>query len=628
MPQDNARSKRELVAELQAARQRVVENETLEHNLKQTLTALEKAARKSENILNRMIEGYISLDRDMTVLSFNNAAERILGRKAEDVLGRTLFDAFPEARAALSEETFTAVLKNRKNLAFETHFNAGPYANWYDVRVYPEQDGLSAYFLVTTERKRAEEKLRAGAQTLQQLLDATPDRIMLIDLEENILTINEAAAKGINTTQEEIKGKNVHAYFPPNIIEARRKIYMEAMRTGTRRRYVDERQGITWESIYHPVRNLDGEIDRLAVYARDITEQRRNEEALRESEERYRQVVEGADDLIARMDTQGRYTFLNRVCEKILGLPPQKCVGLSVFDFIHPEDRKRTLRAFTGWIQDRVENATHEHRVVSRSGDVHHMLWNIHLQYDGNDQIASVSGIGRDITELKRAEEELSRALEAARMGTKAKSDFLARMSHEIRTPMNAILGMSEIVLRSRLDPEQQDCMKTLRSAAGNLLYIINDILDLSKVEAGKMELAEVDFNLRETLADTFKTLAVQAADKKLSLDLDVAEGHPRLALGRSGQAEADPGQSRGQRHQVHQKRGHRNPGGLRRSSWPDPEGEKDLFPTGLYREGHGHRHSPQNAGRNIHALQPSRHLHLQEIRRDRAGADHHQEPH
>ena len=281
MPQDNARSKRELVAELQAARQRVVENETLEHDLKQTLTALEKAARKSENILNRMIEGYISLDRDMTVLSFNNAAERILGRKAEDVLGRTLFDAFPEARAALSEETFTAVLKNRKNLAFETHFNAGPYANWYDVRVYPEQDGLSAYFLVTTERKRAEEKLRAGAQTLQQLLDATPDRIMLIDLEENILTINEAAAKGINTTQEEIKGKNVHAYFPPNIIEARRKIYMEAMRTGTRRRYVDERQGITWESIYHPVRNLDGEIDRLAVYARDITEQRRNEEALR-----------------------------------------------------------------------------------------------------------------------------------------------------------------------------------------------------------------------------------------------------------------------------------------------------------------------------------------------------------
>ena len=137
-----------------------------------------------------------------------------------------------------------------------------------------------------------------------------------------------------------------------------------------------------------------------------------------------------------------------------------------------------------------------------------------------------------DITELKRAEEELSRALEAARMGTKAKSDFLARMSHEIRTPMNAILGMSEIVLRSRLDPEQQDCMKTLRSAAGNLLYIINDILDLSKVEAGKMELAEVDFNLRETLADTFKTLAVQAADKKLSLDLDVAEDIPAWLWG------------------------------------------------------------------------------------------------
>ena len=157
--------------------------------------------------------------------------------------------------------------------------------------------------------------------------------------------------------------------------------------------------------------------------------------------------------------------------------------------------------------------------------------------------------------QLRNGRELESRALSAPKQATVAKGEFLANMSHEIRTPMNAIIGMTDLALQTKLTPQQRDYLRTARESAEALLTIINDILDVSKIEARRLTLERAPFAVRDTVEDSVKLLAPRADQKGLELSCRIAPDVPDDARRRSGPAPAGPAQSGGQRHQVHRRR-------------------------------------------------------------------------
>jgi signal transduction histidine kinase/CheY-like chemotaxis protein len=153
---------------------------------------------------------------------------------------------------------------------------------------------------------------------------------------------------------------------------------------------------------------------------------------------------------------------------------------------------------------------------------------------DKNGRVTGLAGIGRDITHLKKVQEEMQKSRESAEAANRAKSEFLANMSHEIRTPLNGVLGMTELALETELTPEQREYLETVKMSGDALITVINDILDFSKIEAGRIDLEAIDFNLRDSLESTLKTLAVRADEKGLELLCEIAPEVPDMVRGDS----------------------------------------------------------------------------------------------
>jgi PAS domain S-box-containing protein len=242
------------------------------------------------------------------------------------------------------------------------------------------------------------------------------------------------------------------------------------------------------------------------------------ERQLLQSEERYRRFVDGTDNVVLELDAERKIIYGNPAVRGVLGLDPCEVIGRSLEEFVRPEEALTIRRLVSRWISHAAPTATLECSVLDRDQREHHMLWNFLFQYDSIDEPTSIQVLGRDITEIKEVENQLRRAKESAEAADRAKSDFLANMSHEIRTPLNGILGAADLLQSGELDAEQRDLLRTMNLCAQSLLGVINDVLDLSKIEARKLELEYIPFDLREELESVLEIHADRARDKHVEL--------------------------------------------------------------------------------------------------------------
>ncbi|QEC74946.1 PAS domain-containing hybrid sensor histidine kinase/response regulator [Mucilaginibacter ginsenosidivorax] len=273
----------------------------------------------------------------------------------------------------------------------------------------------------------------------------------------------------------------------------------------------------------------DGSIRKIIGTLQDVTERKQAELDYRQSESKYKLVLETINLAAVTLDKNGNVIFCNKYLTKLLGYSQAEIVGMNWMDNFIPHDLKNFMH---NWFKNNAVEAHFINPIICRNGEERVMSWQNTIILDENGDLRETTSIGEDITEQQKARQELIWAKEVAEKASKFKSEFLSIMSHEIRTPMNAVIGTTNLLLSENPRPEQLEYLNTLKFSGENLLAIINDILDYNKIEAGKLELNKSPFNLHQLIHKIKQSFHPRVAEKHLSLDVVIDESIPEMVTG------------------------------------------------------------------------------------------------
>ena len=498
-------------------------------------------------------------DADGAYLACNPEFERFFGAAESDILGKTDYDFMSGELAEFfrgHDRAAMAAGKPTRNEEWITYASDGRRVLLETTKMpMRTPDGRLVGVLGIghdiTASRRAEQALQEREQYQRALLDNFPFAVWLKDSESRFLAVNQGFVQlqgGCNA--DELIGKNDFDIWPAELAEGYRADDRVVLASGKKKNVeeeiVDADGTRKWFETYKaPIFDDTGSVVGTVGFTRDLTARKEAEAALIASEERYRNLSENSSEWIWRIDIDGRHSYSNNRGLDLLGLTREEFLAASPIILVHPDDRllfeqtfSNACRSRTGWrgllIRWRCKDGGYRTFESSALPD-----------FDRLGVLAGFSGVDRDVTDRMLAEQELALhrqhleklvesrtaelvlAKDAAEAANRAKSAFLANMSHELRTPMNAIMGMTDLVLRRTSDPVQIDQLGKVKTASNHLLHVINDILDLSKIEAERLQLEQVDFVLGQILDNLVSLIGQKAADKDLKLLIRLQDGLP-----------------------------------------------------------------------------------------------------
>lgn len=272
------------------------------------------------------------------------------------------------------------------------------------------------------------------------------------------------------------------------------------------------------------LKNDDGSVRKIIGTLQDVTERKQVEIDYKRTENKYKLVLETIKLAAISLDNKGIIIFCNQYLANLLGYTQQEILGLSWFDNFIPDALKESI---TIMLTNNAVPMQNSNAVSCRNGEQRIISWQNTVSYDENGLLKETTSIGEDITDQQKATQELISAKEMAERSSRFKSDFLSIMSHEIRTPMNAVIGTTNLLLSEDPKPEQLDYLNILKFSGENLLAIINDILDYNKIEAGKLDLNELKFNIHTLVQKIKQSFSGKVAEKQLQLELIIDKTIP-----------------------------------------------------------------------------------------------------
>lgn len=480
----------------------------------------------------------------------------MLAVPVEKIVGTNIKDIFDEKTTQIHLEYIQQCLEDNKLTSYEYSLIYNNQTSYFEARLANiGNNKVLTLVRDITERKKKDIEIHKLSLAVEQ----SPVIIVITDLNANIEYVNAAFTEITGYKSEEVIGKNTRI-LKSNKTD--RKVYEDlwaSIENGKawHGEWINRKKNgeLYWENIsINPIHDQSGKITNYLAVKQDITnkktiekeiidlnqnlekkieertnqlasinnallseidERRRIEEALSESEKSYRTVVENVNEVIFQTDSAGVWIFLNKAWVDITGFSIDESIGQLFLDFVLPEDRQRNLEYFAPLIQRKKDYCRHEIRYLTKAGGFRWIEVFARIGIDEKGEITGTFGTLQDITERKITEEIIRNARLEAERANQAKSEFLSRMSHELRTPMNSILGFAQLLEMGELSQIQQRGVGHILKSGKHLLNLINEVLDISKIEAGKLSISLEPVQVQELIIEMIDSIQPLVLEKE-----------------------------------------------------------------------------------------------------------------
>ena len=453
----------------------------------------------------------------------NPASELITGVKKDDIINKTIRESFPEFEKNGIIKLLDKVIKTRKSSELKEIYysneNTGP--RFFSVKAFPlSKNYFGISFENITKRKSIQNALKESEGRFRSILNNANSVIYLKDLTGRYLLVNKQFEVLFRQNNIEVIGKSDYDIFPKEyadkIVNSDTDVINNKTTLSIEEIVPVNGNSYTLLSSKFPIYDNEKNIFAICCISTDITDRKKAEDELSK-------IFNLSTDLICITTLDGHFLKVNPAFERVLGYSQEGFLKKSLFDFLHPDDIKRTIDTVNEKIKNNVNTIMLENRYRCKDGSYKWFSWISQPLVDKNIAFS----IARDITTQKFYEKELIRAKEKAEESDRLKTAFLANMSHEIRTPMNGILGFTKMIDNKGLsDEKRKQFIEYIHSSGNQLLTIINDIIDISKIEAGQLKFIKSDVNLNKLIDDLFTRFESEKSAQNISdLKLQCSKG-------------------------------------------------------------------------------------------------------